>query len=566
MESNENRPFDFRMLLAFALMFAIITAYSMYFQPKPEEKPPAAPTQSETIPADRDTFPSAVREPGSIQAAADSLIAIPGPDSTISADTIRVETPLYTAEFSTLGADLVSYHLNDYYYITDSTTDRPISLLTKGAKSALRFEFWGKPLQLWNRGFTSDQAAVVLTKNEDSTSLVFTWQYDQEYEIKKTYIFFPDKYSFDIVLSIPQGFPLTVDREYTFGWDPGLGPSELREEDIKKMAAVAMLGQDIEEIEEIDDADRPKRFGGLVKWAGVHTKYFANIIIPDNVEPQEFIADRHFGTIMVKDKQFKIPYFSSRFAVPVLTGQQIEHRYSVYMGPLDYFVVKGYGDGLEGLISLGWRYIIRPFAIFVLWSFDKLYTYVPNYGFVIILFGFLVKLLFHPLTKKSMASMQRMKDMSPKLQKLKEKYKDDPQRLNRETMKMYKETGFNPVSGCLPLLAQMPVFYALYQVLRNTIQMRGADFIFQITDLSQKDPLYILPIIMTISFFWQQKMTSTDPKQKALVYVMPLMFGFLFMNSPAGLTLYWTVYNVFSVIEQYIIKRAGKKDEPAPAT
>jgi YidC/Oxa1 family membrane protein insertase len=564
MDPNENKPFDFRMILAFVLMFAIVMIYTMYMQPEAPETTKQTATESDrpapTTSRDSGTVDNQTPQLGVLDTVAvDSLFMA----DSVAVDTVVVETPLFTARFSTRGADIVSYQLNKYHYITDKETDEQISLIPKNSGSALRFEFWGAPLQLERRGFTTDRDRVTLTAADDSSVVRFSWSVDETHTITKTYIFYPDRYSFDIILNVPGDFPIPLEREYTFGWDAGLEPTESgKKEDIENIAAVARLGKDLEEIKEIDDSERPQQFGGNVIWAGVRTKYFINIVIPRSVEPQAFIADRTFGFVQDREDKYKIPYFSARVAVPISPRQPIDHRYTVYMGPLDYFVVKDEGLGLEGLLHLGYKYIIRPFAIFVLWSFEKLYGFVPNYGFVIILFGFLVKVIFHPLTKKSMVSMQRMKEMQPKLQKIREKYKEDPQRMNRETMKMYKETGFNPLSGCLPLLAQMPVFFALYQVLRSSIQMRGAEFIFHITDLSQKDSLFILPIIMTVSFFWQQKMSATDPKQKALVYIMPLIFGFLFAQSPAGLTLYWTVYNIFSVIEQYIIK-GSKKNEGA---
>jgi len=562
MDPNENKPFDYRLLLAFVLMFAIITIYTMFMQPKPPEPiPRETPTTAEQEGTTPSTSPTAEQQPGSTDALVETPLAEES-DSIVVADTIVVETPLYIAHFTTRGADIIKYQLKDYHYIAEQETDEMISLIPERARSALRFEFWGQPLQLWRKNFTASAPRISLSNNGDSSSVVFTWLYDNEYEIKKTYIFYGDKYSFDVILDIPQTFPVSIEREYSFGWDAGIEPTEYRKkEDVENIAAVALLGKDVEEVKEIEDGERPKQFGGRVVWAGVRSKYFLNAIIPRNITPEEFIADRDFGMIRDSFDEFKVPYFSSRFAVGISPGRAIQDRYTVYLGPLDYFVVKEYEVGLEGMIHLGFKILIRQFAIMVLWAFRKMFEIIPNYGLVIIIFGFLVKALFHPLTKKSMASMQRMKDMSPKIQKLRDKFKKDPQRLNRETMKLYKEAGFNPISGCLPLLAQMPVFFALYQVLRNSIQMRGAEFVAHIADLSQKDSLYILPIIMTLSFFWQQKMTSTDPKQKALVYIMPLVFGFLFAQSPAGLTLYWTVYNVFSVIEQYLIKRASKKNE-----
>ena len=560
-DPQENKPFDYRLFLAFILMFAVVIIFTTYFQ-APSKKP-AAPTS--TAPAPTETIqPNTTTQ--SLAAPPEQTAILAESDAAqVVADTIAIETPLFTAQLTTLGADLIDYRLRGYHYIAEHDTKKPIALVPANHESTLRFEFWNDPLKLWQRNFTASADSIVLIHKGDSSVLTFTWLLAGTHPIQKTFVFYADRYSFDVILSVPAGIPAQVEREYTFGWDAGLEPTEFhKKEDVEYLAAVALLGKDIEEVKKLADDERPRRFGGRVAWVGVRSKYFLSAVIPRNVEPEEFIVDRRFGTVSDPTEQFKIPYFSSRFAVRISPGQAINHRYTVFMGPLDYFVIKDYRVGLEQLLQLGWKFLIRPFAIFLLWAFDGVHSVVPNYGVVIILFGFLIKALFHPLTKKSMLSMQRMKELAPKLEKLRERFKEDPQRLNKETMKLYKDAGFNPLSGCLPLVAQMPVFFALYQVLRGSIQFRGAEFVAHITDLSQKDSLYILPVIMTISFFWQQKMSVTDPKQKALVYVMPLIFGFLFAQSPAGLTLYWTVYNIFSIVEQYII-RPSKKDEPVGA-
>ena len=151
----------------------------------------------------------------------------------------------------------------------------------------------------------------------------------------------------------------------------------------------------------------------------------------------------------------------------------------------------------------------------------------------------------------------KMQELQPKLAQLKERYKKEPARLNQETMKLYKQAGVNPLGGCLPLIFQMPIFYALFVVFRSTIELRGAKFAFWLSDLSQKDPYYVLPIIMAGTMFWQQKITIKDPKQAMLVYFMPILFFFFFYNFPAGLTLYWTVFNILSLVETYYFKHKG---------
>jgi len=229
-------------------------------------------------------------------------------------------------------------------------------------------------------------------------------------------------------------------------------------------------------------------------------------------------------------------------------------NFIIYVGPLDYGILKSYKAGLDGLVSMGWK-IIQPFSVAVLWLFTQMHKFIPNYGFVIILFSIIIKILFHPLSRKSTTSMTRMQQLQPKLKQLQEKYKNDRAKQQAEMMKLYKEYGVNPLGGCLPLLLQMPVFYGLFTVFRSTIELRGAKFMLWIQDLSLRDPYYILPIIMGLTMFIQQKMSIKDPKQKMMVYLMPVLFTFLFYGMPAGLVLYWTMFNILSFIEQLYIKQ-----------
>ncbi|MCU0643509.1 MAG: YidC/Oxa1 family membrane protein insertase, partial [bacterium] len=181
-----------------------------------------------------------------------------------------------------------------------------------------------------------------------------------------------------------------------------------------------------------------------------------------------------------------------------------------------------------------------------------------------ILFAIIIKILTYPLTAKSTASMQRMQTLQPKMAELKEKYAKDPQRLNKETMKLYKEEGINPLSGCLPTLLQLPLLWAIFIVFRNTIELRDAAFAWWITDLSVPDTIFqlpfsipfygdlvnVLPLVMGASMFIQQKMTMKDPKQKAMVYFMPIFLTLLFNSFPSGLNLYYSLFNIFQIVQQ----------------
>jgi YidC/Oxa1 family membrane protein insertase len=246
----------------------------------------------------------------------------------------------------------------------------------------------------------------------------------------------------------------------------------------------------------------------------------------------------------------------------------------VYLGPLDQSILSDYKIGLHKLVlSHGWyertfRVISLPIVSFL----KFMYLFIPNYGVVIIIFSILIKILVYPLTKKSYRSMKEMSKLQPLLLELKEKYKGDPQRYQKETMKLYKEHGVNPMGGCLPILLQLPLLAALFTVFRSTIQLRGASFIpGWIDDLSRADTVFILPfslpfygnqfnvlpVLMTVSMIIQSKMTIQDPKQKAMIYIMPIFMLFLFNQFPSGLNLYYTLFNVWTILQQKFIDNRG---------
>ena len=224
-----------------------------------------------------------------------------------------------------------------------------------------------------------------------------------------------------------------------------------------------------------------------------------------------------------------------------------------------------YDVGLEDMLDIGTTpfigWLIKPFAIAIIWLLPHLYSVVPNYGLVIILFALLVKIVTLPLSMKSFKSMQAMKTLQPKIEALKEKHKKNPQALNQETMKLYKAHGVNPISGCLPILPQMPLFFALFSVFRSTILLRDAPFVWFISDLSRgatgfADPYMILVIIMVAAQFISQKFTMASTQQnKAFMYIMPLFMGFIFYKFAAGLVLYWTCFSVFSLLDYLVFRR-----------
>lgn len=282
-------------------------------------------------------------------------------------------------------------------------------------------------------------------------------------------------------------------------------------------------------------------FNGALDWYAVRNKYFISIAIPS--EKERWAASsyyNHTGTT----KWFQ--YTLSKKQSDGVTDLEM------YLGPISYFTLKTYGRDLTEAMELSFRFV-RPLSIAFLWVFRKLSTVFSNWGIIIVVFSLLIKLVLYPLTKTSFTSMQKMSNLQPQISQLKEKYKNNPQMLQKATMELYKKEGVNPFSGCLPGLLQMPVFFALYPVVGRAFELRQAMFIpHWIDDLSRPDPFYILPIAMGLSMYFQQKATMKDPSQKAMLYMMPVMMVMFFLNLSAGLSLYFFLFNILSHLQQSI--------------
>ncbi len=228
-------------------------------------------------------------------------------------------------------------------------------------------------------------------------------------------------------------------------------------------------------------------------------------------------------------------------------------KFSGYVGPKEYKVLKNINPVLTNAIEYGWfTFAAKPLFALLSW----LHGIFGNWGWAIIGLVTIIRALLYPLTYKGMMSMQKIKDLAPKLKEIKEKYKNDPQRMNAATMEMYKKHGANPLGGCLPMLLQIPVFFAIYRVLLNAVELQGAPWILWITDLSRMDQFYILPLLMGASMYFQQRMTPTnftDPMQEKVMKFLPVIFTFFFITFPSGLVLYWFVNNLFSIGQQFIV-------------
>jgi len=299
------------------------------------------------------------------------------------------------------------------------------------------------------------------------------------------------------------------------------------------------LGDHAQKIDAKKEGSGEDMFSGDLQWYAVRNKYFISIVIPH--ETARWDAQSYY--------QYSAGEKNFEFAVSKkLTDGSTDM--DIYVGPMSYGILKSYNRSLTESMELSFRFI-RPLSIFFLKIIKILYRFVPNWGLVIILFALMIKMVLYPLTKNMHTSMKKMSSLQPQIAELKEKNKNNPQQVQKETMELYKREGVNPFGGCLPMLLQMPVFFALYPVVGRAFELRQAMFIpYWIEDLSRPDPYFILPVAFGISMFFQSKQTMKDPNQKAMLYIMPFMMVILFANFSAGLTLYWFLFNVMTSLQQ----------------
>ncbi|HUU50666.1 MAG TPA: membrane protein insertase YidC [Nitrospinota bacterium] len=384
---------------------------------------------------------------------------------------------------------------------------------------------------------------LVLDSSRPTGRISMTYDSPNGISISKNLTFYNDYYHIDVEIDI-KGV-----NEYTVFWGPGLNTSKEKEDSYSYDGAAALINDKKKDY-------APKKINstvmetGDIKWVALQNKYFLSALIPK--APPSF-------ALLEKDQASNI---SVGINLNNLKGGE-EDRFKLYVGPKEDHRLKAYGIGLEKIIDYGWfSFLSLPLLV----ALRFLNGLIGNYGFAIIILTILIKIVFYPLTEKSFKSMQAMQKIQPKMKALQEIYKNDKQRLNQEIMSLYKQNKVNPAGGCLPMLIQVPIFIALYEVLLYSIDVRQTPFILWINDLSAKDPYYVFPILMGISMYVQQKMTPTagDPRYAQIMNFMPIVFTFMFLNFPVGLVIYWLVNNLLTIFQQYIIKtRASSQKEKA---
>ena len=498
----------------------------------------------------------------------DNLSAQTPADSAVSveSDTIIIKTNKYEIALSSHGGGPVSQYLKEFTY----RDGRNINMLSKANLATPDFTFAGETFSTANVDFSSSTRAGTYDVTSGPFDLHYSYKRGEGAgELIKHYRFYPETYHYDLVIEIVNREQFGFERNYSIVWNTPLDVTEPQiEEDFVEVNAVALMAGERVTLDDFEDNKLNQSFDGQVSWAGVRSKYFTSAIIPRNSAAERVFAAGKKMDVPTTDGPVEGREITVGLMMP-LEGQ-LSDTFTIFVGPLDYNLMASYDVELEDMLGIGTTpyvgWIIKPFALAIIWLLPKMYYVIPNYGVVIIIFALLVKLITLPLSLKSFKSMQAMKDLQPKTEELKKKHKNNPQAMNQEMMKMYKEHGVNPMSGCLPILPQMPLFFALFSVFRSTILLRNAPFVWFVDDLSRgassfTDPYIILVLIMIAAQFISQKFTMAPSQQnKILLYIMPLFMGFIFHSFAAGLVLYWACFSLFSLLDYAMFKRPKNQD------
>ncbi len=549
-----------RLILAMFLIFlTTMVWYSVMLPPSTDH-----PKDSGTATVDSVVASDMVRVPALVDSvpaiAADSTGAAGGEfDLTSPGQIVTIKTDYYMAEVNTRGAALQSWLLEKFKGYLEGARVEKLGLIERH-QSTKNMTF-AMPID----GHTVDFSRVTFQPNKKEITLTGAGAVDTlllsarkgDREVIVSYIVSNTGYSLELDIQTRQ-----VDlgaHDVYFTWSGGLNLTE-RDISTEEQFLAGMLDAD-SEIINYDYGKISKKHeiksDAEYRWLGIKNHYFAFIVAPQNTELQDV-------TFWSDEKDAHLIQASWRIPGETLGHNQAD--YQIYLGPQNYEILKTYHQNWEGVVDFGWDWM-EPLSRLILGILTFLKKFIPNYGLVVVIFSILTKIVFYPLMQKQLKSMKAMQELQPEMERLKKKFEKDPQKLNQEMLKLYQTHKINPLSGCLPILVQMPIFMALYNVMRTTIYMRDAQFLW-LTDLSQNPDISIvgaiLPLLMGGSMFVTQKMSSSstaiDPRQQMMLYMLPVVFTIFSFQWATGLILYWFVNNILTIIQQAFINSAKKKE------
>lgn len=547
-----------RLLIALALSFLVIIVWQFFFVDREAKKAPAPTTAQEQL-AESDQSPATSPQPvgsaTSDTATGGEVLAA----TTGTAETITVDTPLYRVAINGQGAAFSSYVLKKYRETVEKDAPLKELIRQKPGISSVTNSFAGNSVEgLDTATFTTNIDSQALQVGDSPKELVFSHTDTKGVTIEKRFRFSPTSYVIGLDVTVINRSNSAIvdsliinlntdapDKKRVYGF---IGPS-------------LMIDQKVEEVA-IKDLDEKNSFGGSIKWVALQDRYFMSTLAPQEAQA---------GT--VKLSLLNDSVLQGQFIQPQQNlgpGTRFTYSYDLFFGPKSTQLLDTIGHDLKKSVNFGWFDILaRP----CLWIMNKIHSVIPNYGVAIILLTVLIKTLLWPLGTKSYKSMAEMKKIQPLMQEIREKYKNDKKRMNEEVMALYRAYKVNPVGGCLPMVVQIPVFFALYRMLYQAIELRHAPFFGWIKDLSAPDRLFqfdfsipfmeapygipVLTLVMGATMLLQQKMSPPmgDPAQAKMMMLMPVVFTFIFINFSSGLVLYWLVNNVLSIGQQYYIQK-----------
>ena len=573
---------DKNTIIAIVIIFGIIMAFQfLYLRPRLEQRSKQvvqeAPAKQEELEKEQRKSEEQKMEETMIDR---DKVVVPAED--IEEKIISIETNNYSVQITSAGASIMSFKLKNYL----DRNGAPIELVDYDEKDILPFEVHFD--RLGNIPF--GDRTLYYTEKISDTAYSFYMDFKDEngnlFRFSKLYVFQDDEYMFDLKIKV---FALLDEEKlylnndsvsYTLVWGPVLGPVSV----IRNRYNITTQGY-----HESGKYHKVMRGAGgcslrreearyiqierILDWVGVTNQYFFVGVIP---EMKNYIFSF--------DQRTQEKYFFG-ISRKYFRGNEFEDTFRIYVGPKDRKLLRRYGNNFEAI--KGAR-VLKPIVVFLEIMIKFFHGFTHNYGVAIILMTIVIKIILYPLTHKSFQSMRRMSALQPKINEIKQKYKNNSQQMNREIQAFYKKEKVNPMGGCLPMLLQLPIFYALYTLLSGMIELRNESFLW-IKDLSLPDTvatikafvpmlgyrlgnqgftdINVLPVVMTATTLLQSKLTSgnqTGQQGKMMTYLFPIMFFFIFWNMPSGLVLYWTIQNILTIGQQYIIDYRMKKKKIKP--
>jgi YidC/Oxa1 family membrane protein insertase len=550
----------YRAFLAIIISFVILLGYQYFFVGFEQ---PVAVNETTEQPVGQTSQPAPVPESAVPAAAqpAEEIAPAPAIPYDRKPNDVTIDTDLYTAILSEDGGTITSFVLKKHKETHDKNSPGMQLVKTTAAQ--------GFPLQFsWGSAvgsrilYDSNVQSLKLSADKSKAELRMTAEAGNGMLVERVYTFDNGSYLIDLSVTVKNR------SNNLLQGSPQLGIVNTRFEGVASPAdkflfggPAAFVNGALQEVSADDFEDGPKTLQGAIEWAGYEGNYFLCALVPKDGAGGSFIMQ---GTDMLTRSQL------AGTLDTLQPGTEKKYDYHIFYGPKILKMLQSIGYNLDRSVNFGWFDVIaKP----TLWLLNMFYSFCRNYGVSIILVTVLFKAVFWPISQKGLKSMKNMQKLQPKMVKIKEKYKGDPTRMNQEVMSLYKTYKVNPLGGCLPMVLQIPVFFALYKVLLQSIELRHAPFMLWITDLSAPDRLWlgfdlpylgglpVLTLLMGASMFLQQKLspTTADPTQAKIMMFLPVVFTFMFLNFASGLVLYWFINNLLSILQQVLINRDTKK-------